>query len=94
MFFDKDASGRIQWTLELKLINISNNSSVPCLLRTCLDKKTLDISNISVSETNFLPPWTIFSRCLELSSKHIARIRMFNVLIRFLSKFLLPNTLF
>ena len=38
MFYDKDALGHIQWTLEIKLIDISNNSKVPCSLRTCRNK--------------------------------------------------------
>ena len=55
MFFDKDASGRIQWTLELKLIDISNNSSVPCLLRTCLDKKTRYLEHLGIWNKFFAP---------------------------------------
>ena len=39
MLFDNDALGHIQWTLEIKLIDISNNTAFPCSLGTCLNKK-------------------------------------------------------
>ena len=39
MLFDNDALGHIQWTLEIKLIDISNNTAFPCSLVTYMNNK-------------------------------------------------------
>lgn len=78
---------------------LKNILGVRCTLKNSNTRylELFDIPNfehLGISNKVFTPTWTIFFRYLKLWSKCIARIQIFNVLIRSLFNFLLPTITF